>query len=161
MPINFTRIDDRFIHAQIIWGWTPLINPTQIVVVNDKIASDKNLKKIFLIASDQIREGVDVRILSLKDAVTDPSLNGNDQEKIFLILGSPADALFLIKNGINIREISLGCISECPGKKRISETISVDAEDIKSIKELIKMGIEIKYQSTPSDEPIDVNTLNI
>ncbi|HGE69844.1 TPA: PTS mannose/fructose/sorbose transporter subunit IIB [Candidatus Poribacteria bacterium] len=161
MPIDFTRIDDRFIHAQVIWGWTPLIKPTQIVVVNDKIASNENLKKILLIAGEQIKEKVKVRILSLKEAIIDPSLNGKDQEKIFLILGSPSDALFLIKNNIDIKKISLGCISECPGKRRILETISIDDEDIRAFRELIEMGIEIKYQATPSDKPTDIRVLNI
>lgn len=161
MPIEFTRIDDRFIHAQIVWGWTPIIKPTQIVVVNDTIASNENLKKIFFMAGDQIKEDVKIRILSLKEAIIDQSLNEKDQEKIFLILGSPADALFLIKNGINIKKISLGCVSECSGKKRILETLSIDDEDIKAIKEIIEMGIEIEYQSTLSDKPRNINSLNI
>lgn len=161
MPIDFTRIDDRFIHAQIVWGWTPIIKPTQIVIVNDTIALNESLKKIFLMAGSQIKENVTIRILSLKEAIIDQSLNENDQEKIFLILGNPKDALFLIKNKINIKKISLGCISECPGKRRVLETVSVDDEDIKAFKELIEMGVVIEYQSTPSDEPKNINSLNI
>ncbi|MGB9595149.1 MAG: PTS system mannose/fructose/N-acetylgalactosamine-transporter subunit IIB, partial [Candidatus Poribacteria bacterium] len=158
MPIEFTRIDDRFIHAQIVWGWTPIIKPTQIIIANDATASNENLKKIFLMAGDQIKENVKIKILSLKDAVIDTSLNEKDQERVFLILGSPKDALFLVKNKVNIKKISLGCISECSGKRRILETVSVDDEDIKAIKELIEMGVEIEYQSTLSDKPVNISS---
>lgn len=155
MAIDFVRIDDRFIHAQIIWGWVPKLKPTQIIVVNDIIASNKNRKKIVFMAGEQIKECVKVRILSLKEAITDSSLKEENQEKTFLILGNPSDPLFLIKNNIAIKNISLGCISEQPGKTRILATVSIDDEDIKAFTELLKIGTEIKYQATPSDEPME------
>ncbi|MEK7398564.1 MAG: PTS sugar transporter subunit IIB [Candidatus Poribacteria bacterium] len=154
MPIDFVRIDDRFIHAQIIWGWVPRLKPTQIIVINDIIASNENRKKILLMAGEQIKN-VKVRILSLEEAITDPSFKLENQEKTFLIIGNPSDALFLIKNNIIIKSISLGCISERPGKTRILATVSIDDKDIKAFTELIKTGVEIKYQETPSDKPED------
>mgnify|MGYP001573372670 CR=1 FL=1 len=154
MPIDFVRIDDRFIHAQIIWGWVPRLKPTQIIVINDIIASNENRKKILLMAGEQIKN-VKVRILSLEEAITDPSFKLENQEKTFLIIGNPSDALFLIKNNIIIKSISLGCISERPGKTRILATVSIDDKDIKAFIELIKKGVEIKYQETPSDKPVD------
>ena len=153
MAIDFVRIDDRFIHAQIIWGWVPRLKPTQIIVINDIIASNENRKKIFLMAGEQIKN-VKVRILSLEEAITDPSFKLENQE-LFLIIGNPSDALFLIKNNITIKSISLGCISERPGKTRILATVSIDDKDIEAFTELIKTGVEIKYQATPSDKPVD------
>jgi mannose/fructose/N-acetylgalactosamine-specific phosphotransferase system component IIB len=106
-------------------------------------------------AGEQITGNVKIRILSLKEAIIDPSINGKDQEKIFLILGNPSDALFLIKNNIPIKSISLGCISERSGKTKILATVSIDDEDITAFRRLMEMGVEIKYQATPSDKPVD------
>jgi sorbose PTS system EIIB component len=155
MAIDFVRIDDRFIHAQIIWGWAPKLKPTQIIVANDIIASNQERKRIYLMAGKQIKGCVKVKIFSLKKAITDPSLKEENQEKAFLIIGNPSDALFLIRNNITIKSISLGCISEQPGKTRILDTVSIDDKDIKAFTELMEIGVEIKYQATPSDKPMD------
>jgi len=154
MPIILTRIDDKLMHAQIVWGWVPLIKPSQIIVVNDEVAKDELRKRILTAAADPILDQSKVKILSLKEALNETSLRKNDGEGIALVLSKPADVVYLIKNGINIRKISLGYMSEQPGKRRILETVFIDEDDIKAFKELMDMGVELEYQSSPQEKPI-------
>ena len=156
MPIEFLRIDDRFIHAQITWGWTPILKPTQVVAVNDKVANDEYRKKVLLIAAEPIMSYSKLKILSLKEAVADPGLRENSQEKTLMIVDKPVDVVFLIRNGIVIKSVSLGWMSERPGKTKMLKTVSIDSEDIQAFRELVNMGVDVKYQATPSDTPIDV-----
>jgi mannose/fructose/N-acetylgalactosamine-specific phosphotransferase system component IIB len=72
-----------------------------------------------------------------------------------LILDEPAKAVFLIKNGIIIKNVSLGWMSKHPEKTKILETVYMDSGDIIAFSELISMGVDVKYQATPSDTPID------
>jgi mannose/fructose/N-acetylgalactosamine-specific phosphotransferase system component IIB len=156
MAIEFLRIDDRFIHAQITWGWTPILKPTQVVVVNDEVANDEYRKKVLLIAADPIMSYSKIKMLSLKEAIADPSLRENSQEKTLMIVDKPVDVVFLIRNGIVIKNVSLGWMSERPGKTKMLKTVSIDNEDIQAFRELVDMGVDVKYQTTPSDTPIDV-----
>ena len=155
MSIEFLRIDDRYIHAQVTWGWTPILKPNQVVVIYDEAAHDEYRKRVLFTAAEPILSFTKLKILSREEAVIDPSLGEDSQEKILLIIDKPADIVFLIKNGIIIKNVSLGWMSERPGKTKILGTVYMDSEDIKSFRELISMGVDVKYQATPSDEPKD------
>ena len=48
MAITFLRIDDRVIHGQITTRWIRECPCDGIVVVNDSIAEDPILKKIYI-----------------------------------------------------------------------------------------------------------------
>ena len=156
MSIEFLRIDDRYIHAQVTWGWAPILKPNQVVVIYDEAAHDEYRKRVLFTAAEPILSFTKLKILSHEEAIIDPSLIGDSQEKTFLIVDKPADIVFLIKNGIIIKNVSLGWMSERPGKTKILGTVYMDSEDIKAFKELISMGVDVKYQATPSDEPKDV-----
>ena len=133
-----------------------MLKPTQVVVVNDEVANDEYRKKVLLIAAEPIMSYSKIKMLSLKEAVADPSLKENSQEKTLMIVDKPIDIVFLIRNGIAIKNVSLGWMSERPGKTKMLKTVSIDNEDIQAFRELVNMGVNVKYQTTPSDTPIDV-----
>lgn len=155
MSIEFLRIDDRYIHAQVTWGWTPILKPNQVVVIYDEAAHDEYRKMVLFTAAEPILSFTKLKILSREEAIIDPSLGENGQEKTFLIVDKPADIVFLIKNGIIIKNVSLGWMSERPGKTKILGTVYMDSEDIKAFRELVSMRVDVKYQATLSDTPID------
>lgn len=155
MSIELTRIDDKLIHAQILWGWSNLIKPSKIIAVSDEVANDSLKKDILLASAKSILEQTEVKILSLEDSINCSSLKKPESEVILLVLSKPSDAVFLIKNGIDIKKVSLGYMSERPNRERILETVFVNEDDIKAFKELIEIGIELEYQISPLDKPID------
>lgn len=154
MSIELIRIDDKLIHAQILWGWATVIKPSKIVAVSDEVTNDELKKDILLTSAKSVLTNTEVKILSLKDAINCASLKKPDNEVILLVLGKPSDIVFLVKNGINIKKVSLGYMSERPNKKRILETVFINNDDMEAFKELIDMGIEVEYQISPLDEPI-------
>jgi mannose/fructose/N-acetylgalactosamine-specific phosphotransferase system component IIB len=154
MSIELTRIDDKLIHAQIIWGWVPLIKPSQLIVVNDAASKDNLRKKILTTAAEPLLDHSAVKILSLAEALIDVDLRKNDEKKIILVMSEPVDVVYLIKNNINIRKVSLGYMSDRPGKKRIFETVFMNDDDIKAFRQLIDMGVDVEYQASPLDKPI-------
>ena len=42
--IKLTRIDDRLLHGQVAFTWTPALSADCIVIANDKVAKDEFLK---------------------------------------------------------------------------------------------------------------------
>jgi len=155
MPIELTRIDDKLIHAQMIWGWVPLIQPSLLIVVNDGAANDELKKKILLTAAEPALPYTRAKIYSLEEVLESDCLNEDSEEKVLLVLGKPADVAILINNGINIIKVSLGYMSERPGKKKILDTVFVDDEDINAFRNLVDIGVELVYQVSPLAEPMD------
>jgi mannose/fructose/N-acetylgalactosamine-specific phosphotransferase system component IIB len=163
--IELLRIDDKLIHAQVIWGWIRALRASCIIVANDEAAHDELRKKVLIMAvqgSGLVGEGTQpciptVRILSLEEAVGIlERLCGSCQERIILVVSKPADAVFLVGNGVPIESVSVGWMSFFPGKKRILETVSVDDEDVKAFCELMSKGISVRYQASPSDIGLDM-----
>ncbi len=91
----------------------------------------------------------------MKEALEADCLRENSEEKVLLVVGKPSDVVILINNGINITKVSLGYMSERPGKKKILDTVFVDDEDINAFRNLVDIGVELVYQASPLAEPMD------
>lgn len=50
MNILLVRVDDRFIHGQILESWIPFLKAQSVVVANDALASDHFQKTIMSMA---------------------------------------------------------------------------------------------------------------
>ena len=175
-PLNIFAIDD----LKVFTGYEidPVIASEReiIKIIGDSTQESGNVQEI----ADTVEEGKDgveilkeeqlinikddtlqdsqkspiVKILSLKEAVA--KLKGTGHERSILVVSRPTDLVFLIENGVSIKEVSVGWMSSCPGKRRIFETVSVDEEDIEAFRELISKGVNVKYQASPSDVQLDM-----
>lgn len=156
--IELVRIDDKLIHAQIVWGWARSLNASCIIVANDEAARDELRQRLLIMAARSMESNGQspiVKILSLKEAVAELKDTGIHERSI-LVASRPADLVFLIENGVPIKEVSVGWMSFSPGKRRIFKTVSVEEEDIKAFRELISKGVSVKYQASPSDVQLDM-----
>jgi len=160
MPIEFTRIDDRLIHAQTILGWAAFIKPDLIIVASNEAARDDLRKRILLAAGSTLSiNAPDIEIQTLDNSVL---ILKKEKKRSILIISNPEDAVFLIEKGVDIKKISVGWMSYNYGKKKIFDTVYANEEDIEAFKRLIKLGTCLSYQATLSDNKtnIDENIMN-
>lgn len=142
----FTIIDDRFIHGRIIVGWVPKIRCQQIIVANDKVASN-DLQKTLMRAATP--EEIKVFMVSVKEAA-DLIKEGKLESVITLLLiGNPKDALRLLQEGVNIESIVLVGMHYTPDRKQIFPAISINEEEIEICRQLINYGIKIEVRDSP------------
>ncbi|MGQ9608713.1 MAG: PTS system mannose/fructose/N-acetylgalactosamine-transporter subunit IIB [bacterium] len=157
MSIEFVRIDDKLIHAQIILGWTSIIKPTQIIVANDEAAQNELRKEILLAAASELSlDSASIIILTLKDTISYLKRYDTDDKKFILVLSNPSDVVYLINNNISIKKVSLGWMSFSLGKNKMFDTVYVNGKDIQAFQKLSSMGVEIKYQFSPYDPELDI-----
>jgi mannose/fructose/N-acetylgalactosamine-specific phosphotransferase system component IIB len=161
--IELVRIDDKLIHAQIIWGWARSLNASCVIVASDEAARDELRQRLLIMAARSMEsngQSPTVKILSLKEAVAELKDTGSSEtyihQRSILVVSRPADVVFLIENGVPIKNVSVGWMSFSPKKRRIFETVSVDKEDIEAFRELIGKGVNVKYQASPSDVQLDM-----
>lgn len=157
MSIEFVRIDDKLIHAQIILGWTSIIKPTQIIVANDEAAQNELRKEIlFAAASELSLDSASIIILTLENTISYLKLYDTDDKRFILVLSNPSDVVYLINNNVSIKKVSLGWMSFSLGKNKMFDTVYVNGKDIQAFQKLLSMGVEVKYQFSPCGPELDI-----
>ncbi len=146
--ILLTRIDNRLVHGQVGMTWTNTLGANLVIVANDEVSEDEvqqNLMEMVL------PESAESRFFTL-DKVTRIIHKAAPRQKILLVVRTAQDALKLVEGGVPIKKINVGNLHFSEGKKQISSTVSVDENDIKTFKELDRLGIELEVKGVPSDK---------
>lgn len=152
----FARVDTRLLHGQVATGWTKAMNPNRIIVVSDNVSKD-SLRK------DMIRQaapaGVRANTVPLKkmEAVAKDPRFGNT--KALLLFETPQDALAAIKGGVELKELNIGSMAYSEGKVNVNKVLSMNQDDIDTLRELQSMGIKLDIRKVPSDSPEDPDAL--
>jgi fructoselysine and glucoselysine-specific PTS system IIB component len=154
--IKLTRIDDRLLHGQVAFTWTPALSADCLIIANDKVAKDDFLKMTLNLAKPA---GTKLLIKSLKDAAVFLNDEKNRKLNILLIINSVTDAYTLAIDVPEIRSINFGGLRSKEGSKLISKAIAITDDDIPVIKELVNKGIELEIRQVPTDSKQLVESL--
>ena len=143
------RIDDRLLHGQVVAFWSNSLQISRVMVINDEVANDE-LQKTFLrmVAPANIRTS----ILGKETAVKNISSGKYKGQKVFIVVKSPLDILYLLNNGLDIKEINVGNMSSRKDTTVLRPNISVTEEEKEAFKRLLDEGIEITTIMTPDDK---------
>lgn len=140
------RIDDRLIHGQVATMWTNELGATRIMVINDEVANNDMQKSLLRMAAPP---NVSTSIITRETAVKNISVGKYKGQKVFIVVKSPIDILYLLNNGLDIKEINVGNMSAKSNTEVIKTTISVTKEEKEAFKELIERGVEVTAIMTP------------
>ncbi len=148
------RVDDRLVHGQVVEGWVPHLRAEELAVVSDDIAVDEMRKVIMRFATP---EGVDLKILTVKEAAAYLPEAEKTERKVLLLLPGLAEALSLAEKGLKIPSLNIGGMHYSAGKNlSIGKAIFLNDEDCSALKALSAAGIEIEGRGVPSDKPLNL-----
>lgn len=149
------RVDNRLIHGQVGMTWVNSIGANLILVVNDKVATNTVQQNLMDMV---VPEGVQTRYFTVEKtlAVIDKA---SDRQKILLVVETPQDALRLVEKGFKLDELIIGNMHFSEGKKQIAPTVSVDEDDINTLKRLSELGVKLIIKGVPSDSGQDIMKL--
>ena len=153
-PIYWARIDGRLIHGQVTVGWRQHLRYEAICVVDDVAAVDPALRDALLLAAPA---GVAVHVYTTKEAAN--ALAAPPSDKTLLLLKSPQTALDLVEGGLSLSRLNVGNLAARPGSVRVLQSISLTGEHVAALDALAARGIEVTFQPTPGDPPVDWQTL--
>lgn len=149
MPnILSTRVDNRLVHGQVGMTWVNSIQANLVLVANDAVANDAVQQSLMDMV---LPEGVQSRYFTIEKTIN-VIHKASDAQKIFLVVKTPQDALKLVEGGVPIKYLNIGNMHFSEGKKQISATVSVDEDDIKTLKRLNELGVELDLRGVPSDK---------
>jgi len=154
--IKLTRIDDRLVHGQVAFTWTPALGVDCLLIANDKVAKDEFLKMTLGLAKPA---NTRLLIRSLADAATFLNDEKSRNAKVLLIVNSVKDAYAMVNQVPEIKSVNFGGIRMINGTRLISKAVAVSDEDITLIKELLDKGIELELRQVPTEKKQLVESL--
>jgi fructose PTS system EIIB component len=150
MAIELVRVDDRLIHGQVVTTWVKQNKIEQILIINDQIRNDDVQKSVFdLMAPD----GVVVRTFGVEEFATIYKKT-TIKRRTLLLLTTPIDALTLVREMVRFDKLNLGGVKYTAERKQYTKSVSLTKQEVESLRELDKLGINIFVQMVPSDKEI-------
>ncbi len=146
--IKLTRIDDRLVHGQVAFSWTPALSADCLIVANDKIAKDEFMKMTMGLAKPA---GTKLLVKSLADTIAFLNDEKSSKLKILLLINSVKDAYTLALSVPEIQSVNFGGIRSREGTRLISKAVAISDEDILLIRELLTKGLELEVRQVPTD----------
>lgn len=142
------RIDSRLIHGQVAGIWSPYLNITRIMVIDDMIVNDDMQKDLLRMVAPP---GVSTSILSKEKALANIMSRKYENQRVLLVLKDPKYLLYLLDNGINIREINVGNLSKRENTRTITSSIYITNEEESIFRKLLLKNVDISVQMVPND----------
>lgn len=146
--IILTRIDNRLVHGQVGVTWTKTIGANLILVCDDDAAKDQLQQQLMTFTAKS--SGVGIRFFTIDHtaAVID---NASPDQKIFLVVKTPATVRALIEKGVHLKDVNVGNLHFSNGKRAITKKVYVDDQDMEDLKFAAEHGSNVYCQDVPGD----------
>ena len=96
------------------------------MVINDEVANNDLQKSVLRMAAPS---NVSTSIITRETALKNISSGKYEGQKVFIVVKSPLDLLYLVKNGLDIKKINVGNMSSKKNTEVVRPSISVTAEE--------------------------------
>ena len=156
MNIVLARVDDRFIHGQILESWIPHLNARGVIVANDDLARDQFQKTIMSLA---IPDRITLRVVSVKESIGLKEDREFLNKPTLLIVSSIKDAFRIFDSGLCFKRLNIGNMRTCDGSMQISYSVWIDREDQELLKRFLMIGVQVNLQSVPRERDIDIRSI--
>jgi mannose/fructose/N-acetylgalactosamine-specific phosphotransferase system component IIB len=149
--ISHVRIDSRLIHGQVVEAWLPMLKVGRVVVADDEAADSPLMQAALGLA---VPQGVEVYISRL-DAVPFARLE-QDGVRTLVLLRDIAALLRARSRGLPMRHVNLGNVHHGPGRRPVSTSVYLTAEELQQLRALEASGVELEARGVPADRPISL-----
>ena len=144
------RVDDRFIHGQVIAGWVRPLGISHLILASDEIAADDWARNTYSLA---VPDSIKFSVTSIQHL---PDLIDRPNNKTMIVVGTVKDAYSLIERGLPVDNVDLGCLGYDDGKCEVCSYIYLSNEDIKYIRAIIEHGTKVLARALPNCPVTDI-----
>jgi mannose/fructose/N-acetylgalactosamine-specific phosphotransferase system component IIB len=156
MPLSLVRIDDRLIHGQVVLGWSRVLKPDRIVVVNDRIANNQWERKFY---TASVPPHIKVSFLTLDETAIELLNNLYKSESVLMLFEGVRDLHTVVQKGVQLGEVNIGGLHYREGAEELLPYVFVTDEDRHLLRELVKQGITLRAQDIPGNRSTVINSM--
>lgn len=152
MKIELARIDDRFIHGQVLTKWVKLRPVSRIIIVSDSVAQDEMRKTLVLSVAPANVKASAVTVDKMVRAYQSPRY---EQDTVMLLFERPEDIVELVQKGVPLKEINVGGMRFEKDRQQITKAVSVSPHNAEAFKQLHELGVKLELRQLPGDTSVD------
>ena len=156
MKIELARIDDRFIHGQVLTKWVKLRPIDRIIIVSDSVAADEMRKTLVLSVAPANVAASAVSVDKMIRAYQSPRY---ETTTAMLLFENPEDIVRLVEGGVDLKEVNVGGMRFDIARQQITKSVSVNDTDIAAFRKLKDLGVKNELRQLPGDTSQDFNDI--
>ncbi|MGO3732892.1 MAG: PTS system mannose/fructose/N-acetylgalactosamine-transporter subunit IIB [Vagococcus sp.] len=146
MNIIGVRIDGRLVHGQVANLWIPKLQIDRVIVVDDRVSESDIEKSGLRLATPA---GVTLSVLPVERASKQLLEERYGNQRLFILSRKPQPLLGLIEQGVALDEINIGNMSKGEDTHMITNSISVNKDDVTTFKAIDGHGTKLVSQMVP------------
>lgn len=132
------RIDERLAHGQVCAAWLNALGATHLLVANDKVANDPFQKSVMGMGIPAGKKSIFCTLEKAVGILNDPRA---EAARIFVIVNSPKDALYLVEHVPAVREVNLANYGmshkpDGPIVKKVNVSVELDQLGVDCLKKV-------------------------
>lgn len=154
--IKLFRIDARLIHAQIILMWLKYLNINSVIIVDDEIAANAFLKKIYKLT---IPSHIDLLVFSVEEMIDycrEVSEIDYTKRRTLVIAKEMETAVVLHQSGVEFNQLQLGSRFYDKNQKQHLHLEEIVCRFSKELEYFQSNGIRVYWQSAPEDSKLNM-----
>lgn len=149
--ISLLRIDDRLLHGQVAFGWVSALGVNVILVVNDEAKKDE-MKAMALNLAKPGNVKLYIRDVKESGEIVQ-KFAAAQKSNVLILVRNTEDALSLVKNSNGaISEVNVGGLRYSEGKRKLTDLVAVDDQDLANLKEMNQLGVDLEFRMLPRDK---------
>jgi len=151
LKVALSRIDDRLIHGQVVYGWMPKIDANLIVVADAALVDDTAQQTIYELA---LPTGMEARFVHPRNL---KAYLHHEQRPAVVLFRTPLAALEAYQEGFACPRINLGNLHFEPGKRSLRKTFCCNRQELSALRKLAENDIILEYQPAPDTKRVQLD----
>ena len=141
------RIDNRLLHGQVVQFWIPSLEVQRLVIADEATSEDQALVSLYRLVMPK-----DVALDVVAPEGLEKALAGRGEVSTLVLFGNVADAIGARRGGFDFDRLTIGNVHAAVGRSRVTDSVFLSDEEIRSLLELKRAGTTIDIQSFPGEQ---------
>lgn len=144
------RVDDRFIHGQVLEGWVNYLHIKDIIIVNDVIAQDSIRASIY---KSTLPAGSKFSVYSINEFCEKKPYLKIKKKYILIIVGSIDDLLKIEETFSSNIYFNIGCVADNSHEVCINDSVFLSLKDFHKLQSLSE-NYDLYFHKVPWEKPV-------
>ena len=155
--ISLVRLDYRLLHGQVVFSWVTKVGAERIIVVDNDAAGDEVKKSALRLAKPS---GVRLNVFTVERALAKMAKLNTLGENVMFVFGNTRELLEFCRS-YKFDAVNLGATANHDGAEPIGgsdSSVFFDASQKADANELLKLGVKLFVQQTPTQKRVDITS---
>jgi PTS system mannose-specific IIB component/fructoselysine and glucoselysine-specific PTS system IIB component len=156
MSLVLVRVDDRYVHGQVVVGWGRALRVDRIMLVDDAVRASAWEQDLYRLG---VPAEVALEFASVAEASQRLRALAEDSERVIVIIGDVPTLERLCAASAPIREVNIGGLHSGPGRRQRLPYVFLTETEADSLRRLSEAGIDVSAQDVPSGRSVPIREI--